>query len=112
MLSYEIIDEEFVPVTVVKDIIKAKGKDAKYEQNLALEHAKKFSKLTKKQAEKLIADLKALDMHKLKEEVIIKITDILPQTPEMLKIVLSQAKISFKPEEIEQIQKIVNNYVK
>ena len=110
-VDYEILKEEFVPITKVKEILD-KIKDKNYEQKLAYEHAKKFSKLDVKKAEALIKELSELQMRKLKDDQIVKIVDLMPKDVEDLKVILAKSQIPFKDEELNKIMEIVKKYEK
>ena len=113
MVDYEVIKEKFVPVSSAKEILSKEEKDdLEYQQTLALEHAKKFSKLSEKDAYKLIEELQALDNRKLKDKYIVKIADILPKDMEELKVILSGSPVSFDDENLKKVLEIVKKYVK
>lgn len=110
-LHYEILNSEFVDLTTVKRILKDKPKkDMTYEQKLAYENAKDFSKLTDKKADELIAELRGLGMAKLTDDLIPKLIDLLPLTIDDLKLLLISVKVSFKKEELDQIIEVVKKY--
>jgi len=73
--NIEYVDD--LMLTDVKKILseKKKTKELSYEQKMAYEHAKLFTKLTPVKAEKLKADLLELD---LTAEVVATIVDVLP----------------------------------
>lgn len=71
-------------------------------------YIKKFSKISKADAEKLMAEVRALNNIKLKEENIIKIADFLPQDAEDLNKICIEASLT--EEEINAILAIVKNY--
>ncbi len=109
MKYFEIIEKEFVSLPEVKNILKKIPKDIiTYEQKTALEHAEKFSKITQTEARKLFKELKALEMRKLKDELIIQIINIMPKDMDSLKLVLKSSKISFNEEELKKIFDIIN----
>ena len=71
-------------------------------------YAKKFTKLSKSDAAKLMPDLRALNNLKLREETIVKIIDFCPQDAEDLnKIVLD---VSLTEEESAAIVALVKKY--
>ncbi|MCD6576107.1 MAG: DNA-directed RNA polymerase subunit F [Nanoarchaeota archaeon] len=111
MVEYEEIKETFVPISKVKEILE-EVKEKTYEQKLAYEHAKKFSKLDAKKATALIKELSNLEMRKLKDDQIVKIADILPKDIDDLKVILAKSKIQFKEEELQKILEIVKKYEK
>jgi len=108
-IEYEIIKEEFVPIQKAKDILE-KVEEPGYEQKLALEHVKKFAKLSTADANKLIKELEGLNMRKLKPEHAVKIVDLIPSDVGDLKIILMHADVPFKDEELQQIIEIVKKY--
>lgn len=111
MDSFEVVDEKYVPLATVKEILK-KVKNPTFEQKQAYQHARNFSKLKESEAQKLMEELKALEIRKLKDDMIVKIVDILPETAKELKSIVSISKVSFKQDEIEKILEIVKKYVK
>ncbi len=108
-LDYEVIKETFIPIAKVKEILK-QVKDKTYEQKLAYEHVKKFSKINLEKAEKLIKELLELEMRKLKEHQIVKIVDLMPKDVEELKVILEKSQLPFKDDELEKIIEIVKKY--
>lgn len=101
-IEYKAIKEEFVPIAKAKDILN-KIEEKTYEQKLAFEHAKKFSKKKITEVKKVIRALEALEIRKLKADQIIKIADLMPKDVEDLKIILQHAEIPFKDEELPPI---------
>lgn len=68
-------------------------------------YLKKFNKRSKTEAEKLMADIRALNNLKLREETIVKIVDFCPQdTEDLNKIVLD---VSLNEEESNAILALV-----
>lgn len=72
------------------------------------DYLKKFVKLSKADAEKLLDELKALNNPKLKEENLIKLVDFLPKDIEDVNKILSEANLS--EEEANAILEIVKKY--
>ena len=64
------------------------------EKKLVRDYLKKFSKLEKKDAEKLMNEIRALNNPKLKEENIIKLADFLPTDLEDINKILSESGLS------------------
>jgi len=110
-IEYEVLKEEFVPLTKTKELLKD-VEDKTFEQKLAFEHAKKFSKITVQKAEELRKELSSLEMRKLKDTDIIKIIDMIPATINELKVILAQTQVAFKEEDLQQILDIVKKYEK
>ena len=100
---------EDITLAEVKKILIDKGKDAKlnYEQKLAYDHAKIFSKITLSNALKLKEKLKELD---LSEELIVKIIDILPNELE-LNLIIEKEK-DFDESKKDEILALVEKFKK
>ena len=71
-----------------------------YEQQLALQHAKKFS-VTKAKGEKIRKALEALDL--LSEKSIIKILEVMPKNIMTLRQILSGERKTFTDEEVNKV---------
>jgi len=100
---------EDVTLAEVKKILIDKGKDAKlnYEQKLAYDHAKMFSKITLSNALKLKEKLKELE---LSEELITKIIDILPNELELN--LITEKEKDFDESKKEEILEIIKKFKK
>lgn len=110
-VEYEEQKETFVCLAKVKDILE-EVKEKNYEQKLAYEHVKKFSKIELKKAEALIKELSELEMRKLKDEQIIKIVDLMPKDIHDLRVILAKSQVPFKDEELEKVIEIVKKHEK
>ncbi len=98
-----------VPMAEAKEImIKKEEEGLSYEQKLAVEHLKEFTKLDKEKAEKLMEEISGVV--KLSDEILIQIVDILPRTKEELKTITSSEKFALRDEEIDKILEIINKY--
>lgn len=72
------------------------------------DYLKEFSKLDKEKADKLLESLRGLGNLKLKEELIIKIIDLLPKDSESLNKILND--VSLDEKEINDILAAVKEY--
>lgn len=72
------------------------------------DYLKKFEKVSKDNAEKMMADLRKIDNMKLKDEYIVKIVDFKPGSPEELNKIFSD--VTLNEEEINEILEIVKRY--
>lgn len=72
------------------------------------DYFKKFSKLSKSDADKLVADLRALNSLKIKEEHMVKVADFLPQNAEELQKIFND--VSLSEDEINAVLNIIKNY--
>ena len=93
MIGEKIIEKRPVNLADVKQLLtdRKKEKDLSYEQDLTLKYAKKFSKLSLAQAEKLAAELKGIEG--LSGETIVKIVDILPDRKERLQLLVPKETV-------------------
>ncbi|MCW1301320.1 MAG: DNA-directed RNA polymerase subunit F [Candidatus Nanoarchaeia archaeon] len=109
-MELEVLGEEYIPVVKAKKVLE-ESKVETHEVNIALEHATKFSKLKWSEAEKLIQELKSLDL-RLNEKVIVKLVDIMPYDKDDVKLILSSYKLSLKDEDVEKILEVINKFRK
>ncbi|MDE1871246.1 MAG: hypothetical protein KGI06_03335 [Candidatus Micrarchaeota archaeon] len=91
-------------IVSIDDVIRilegGKGAELTYEQQLALQHAKKFA-ASKAKNEKMRKELVAVG--DLSERSIVKILDILPKNNMTLRQILAQERKSFSDEEVSKI---------
>jgi DNA-directed RNA polymerase subunit F len=106
----EIIAEEPVTFGRAKEILEKKSKkNMNYEQNNALEHLSKFTKLSEKDEKKLIEELSKIS--KLKEDQIVQICNFLPTTKDELRTILYKDYTLFEDSEINTILEIVKKFL-
>lgn len=86
----EIIKETLITNAEAKEILKERKKEIElgYEQKNALEHLRKFDRLTSKKAKQLMEKLK--EVKKLREKQIIAIINILPRDRDDLRLILEK----------------------
>ena len=109
-MNYKVLNEEFVTKAEVKKIL-SERKDLELEQKLVKEHTGEYKKLKIEKALKLKDELKALANSKLKEDLIVKIIDILPSSIDELRAVLQMSLIPFNEDEIEKVFELVKAYL-
>ncbi|MDD2678853.1 MAG: hypothetical protein PHT91_03210 [Candidatus Nanoarchaeia archaeon] len=105
-MNYKILDEEYVTKAEIKKIL-SERKDVELEQKLAKEHAGNYKKVRIDKALKMKKELRDLGNPKLKDDLIVKIIDILPASLDELKLVLQMSLIPFTDEEIEKVFELV-----
>jgi len=98
-----IIKSKPLSIAEVKEQIK--GMDP---QKPLVGYIKKFSKLDKKDAEKLSEEIRKLDNLKIKETHIVKIVDFIPKDPEDVNKIFTD--VSLSEEEIKKILDITKDY--
>lgn len=94
-----------------KEIVLAKEKDKElgYEQKLAAEHLKKFTKLKREDAKKFMNELTSV--LKASPETLVTIANVLPQTTDEVRLIFAREKFSVKEDEISKILEIVKKFV-
>lgn len=103
--------DRFVSLSEVKQLLTKEGKQRELstEQKVALDHAQKFSSLEQEGAKKLQKELSGLGF--ISEQNVVKITDLLPVTPEDVRLVFSKERLTPEKKQIEQIIEIVQKFV-
>ncbi len=108
MIGKKVIDTDPITIAEVKEMLEELSKhyELTYEQNLALDHVTKFSKLDEESAKKLVEELSEL----IKKTQAIKVADIMPEDLADLRLIFAKERGSFKQEDMEKILEIVNKY--
>ena len=106
----DIKEEKFVTWQEAKKILekKAKEKELGYEQKNAVEHLRKFSKLTQKTLDEMMSDLDKIS--RLKERQKIAIMDLLPKNEDELKMLLSNEVVTISDDDKKKILSIVKKH--
>jgi DNA-directed RNA polymerase subunit F len=103
------LEEEtrYVSLAEVKNLLEKEGKkrELTYEQKLALEHAKHFSKIGVTKAKMMVEELCKLE--RITEPFANKIVDILPMHPEEVRAIFAKERFTLEEDEIKKILKIV-----
>jgi DNA-directed RNA polymerase subunit F len=107
----EILSENVITDSEAKEILKARSKEAELglEPKNALDHLKKYNKLTMKQAENLSEELKKVE--KLREKQIVAIVNILPEDNDDLRIILDKDYALFSDDEKTLILETVKKFI-
>jgi DNA-directed RNA polymerase subunit F len=98
-----------VPDAEIKKVLEERkkgGEELGYEQVNALEHADAFVKADEKKANALVKKLLSVN-EKLDEETAVKIANVMPKTPELLKTILSWHKTELGDEEVDALLKVI-----
>ncbi|MBO4552056.1 MAG: hypothetical protein J5673_02525 [Candidatus Methanomethylophilaceae archaeon] len=119
------MSERYVSLAEVKDILteanEARGgfvdtEDPEYVpsqasaiQRAALLHSQAVCKLTKEQADELIAKVRELEF--VTETTSYKIADILPKYPEDVRAIFSKERITLEADDIQKVLDIVGEYL-
>lgn len=102
----KVLTSKPISISEVKDILKKRGKEGEleYEQQNTLEYSENFSKNSKSDSDKLIKQL--MKNENITQETAIKIVDLSPQTPDLLKSILLKDKIDLSEDEVNEIVKM------
>ncbi len=108
MIGKKVIDTDPITIAEVKEMLGELSEhyELTYEQNLALDHVTKFSKLDEEAAKKLVEELSEI----IKKTQAIKIADIMPEDMADLRLIFAKERGSFKQEDMEKILEIVDKY--
>ena len=106
----KVIKIEAVSMPEAKDVMvkKEKQKELNYEQKVALEHLKKFTKLKSAEAKKMIDELS--NLLRMSPETVMQIVNIMPKDPDEVRLVFAREKFSLKDEEIKKIIEVVKKH--
>ncbi len=106
----KVVEVQPVPMAEAKEIVlkKEKDKELGYEQKLAAEHLKKFTKLKPEEAKKFMEELSSIV--KASPATQVTIANILPQTTDEVRLIFAHERFSLKEEEISKILEIVKKF--
>ncbi|MDI3483696.1 MAG: DNA-directed polymerase subunit [Methanobacteriaceae archaeon] len=110
MIGKKILKTEPVPMAEVKVTLEkfAEKHELTYEQNLALEHVSKFSKIDYEKAQKLIEEL--MELPNIKKKHAVLLTDLMPKDLADVRLIFAKERIPIKNEDFENILKIIEKY--
>ncbi len=106
----KVLDIKPISMPEAKEILvsREKSRDLAYEQKLALEHLKKFTKLKVEEAKKFLGDISSV--LRMSDETMVQILNLLPKNPDELRMIFAREKFSLKEEEITKILEIIKKY--
>ena len=106
----EIKEESFVSWHDAKKMLekKAKEKELGYEQKNALEHLRKFSRLTQKNIEGMLAELDKIE--RLKDKHKVAVLDMLPKDDDELRMLFANEIMTISDEDKKKIISIVKKF--
>ncbi len=115
MIVKQVKGEELLTLAEVKEIMmqiaeerEKAGRELRYEQKRALEHAKRFAKLSASDAKKMVEEL--LKLEKMKSSIAIQISNILPVTKDEVRSVYAKERFTLTEEDLDKILDIVKKY--
>ena len=107
-----VVDAKPISMAEAKEIMTSQEKDKEltYEQKLALEHLNKFTVLDASAAKKLLEEVSGV--LRMSDETKIQILNLLPKTPDELRMIFTRENFSLKENEIKKILEIIKKYLK
>ena len=96
----------------VKDLLTARSVQPEfgYEQQTSLDYAKKFAKIEKAEADKLVAELMEVDG--MKFDCAVKLADIMPASASQVLAIGSKDKVSPSDANLKKVLEIIKSYRK
>ncbi|MDY6764155.1 MAG: RNA polymerase Rpb4 family protein [Halobacteria archaeon] len=115
MIVKEKLDEEYVSLAEVKEILNEiseerseEEREMVYELRRALDHANEFAELDSEDTQDLIDEL--LELENVDDFVAHKIADLLPRTRDELRAIYAKERFSLSGEELDEILNLVAKY--
>lgn len=105
----EIKNEKTVSWLDAKKILddKEKKRELAYEQKNALDHLRKFCKLSEKKYEKMFEELKRIE--KLKDKHIVNVINFMPDNQDQLRVLFANERAVLTDDDKKKILKIVKD---
>ena len=110
MLAKEIISDRYVTTPEVKEILikRSKADELRYEQRTALDYTTRFSRITGKEASRLVAKLMK-EIEGLKEHQAVLIVNLLPIDKDDLQLIFAKERIRLDDTKIDAILRIAKS---
>jgi len=110
MIGKKVLETDPVTMAEVKLILEkfAEKHEFTYEQNLALEHVSKFSKIDYEDARKLTEEL--TELPNIKKKHAVRLADLMPKDVADVRLIFAKERIPIKNEDFEKILKIIDKY--
>lgn len=108
MVGKKVIGSDPITIAEVKIMLEELSEhyELTYEQNLALDHVSKFSKVDEESAKKIVEEI----AENFKKTQAIKIADIMPEDMADLRLLFAKERGTYKKEDLEKLLEIVNKY--
>ncbi|MGC8565836.1 MAG: RNA polymerase Rpb4 family protein [Thermoplasmata archaeon] len=101
------MNKKYVTIAEVRELLEEISKERELSdlQKNALKHAEEFSKVKSQNVKKLKEKLMKLEI--VNEKYAVKILDIMPRTPDEVRVIFLKDKIIPTPEDIQKILEIL-----
>lgn len=111
MPTVKTLGEKLLPLPVAVKILEEKAREGELSniEMITLEYARRFSKMSAEDAERLMEELTETG---LPAEVAVQIVNIAPESEGELRAILAQQSRAFTSEEVRELLSKVNKYAK
>jgi DNA-directed RNA polymerase subunit F len=111
LLPLKVLNEKLVPLPIVAKVLEEESKKRELSsvEIITLEYAKKFSKFSAEDAERLLSELEGMG---LPLEVAVQIVNIAPESEAELRTILAPLSRTFTADEIKSILSAIIKYKK
>lgn len=112
ILDEAVEEGRLVTLAEVKNMLEKAQKEREemtYEQKIALEHARRFARINKTTADKLVKDLRSA-FPNMEEKYAIRIADLVPQHPDDVASILQKARMDLSEEDLEKVIQIIDEH--
>lgn len=109
----EIIGKTPIGIVELKkelNAIKKRDEELNFRAQRTEEYVNELARLTQKDTDSLLKKLRDLELPRLKEEHIVKIADVLPQSEAHLKVLLSGYTLTVSAENMKKIIAVTNEF--
>ncbi|MBI3031887.1 hypothetical protein HYY69_00255 [Candidatus Woesearchaeota archaeon] len=114
MTKPNILEENSLNMIVVRktlEKIKKRDTELNFRMQKTEEYLQNVTKLSNKDYETLLKELEGLNVPRFKEIHLNKIVDLLPKTPELVKLLFQGQTISISDDNAKKIANVVEKYV-
>lgn len=108
MIGKKVIETDPITSAEAKKMLKERSDSTElnYEQNLALDHVTKFTKIDPEKSVELVNELAEI----VKKTQAVKLADIMPKDLADMRLMFAKERGSHKKEEMETLLKIIDKY--
>ncbi|MFP4118932.1 MAG: hypothetical protein ACLFTH_02650 [Candidatus Woesearchaeota archaeon] len=114
MAKPTIIDKRPMSIAEVKDVIKKvheRDGELSFRAGKTEEYVNDTAALSKTKSKELVKKIQGLEIPRLKDHQILKIVDLMPQSQEQLKVLLSGFNITVSKDNLKKIMDVVEDYL-
>lgn len=110
----EIIIKNEIPLSLINvkeklEEIKKRDKALSQKASRTVEYAERFTKINKKQAVEINKKIQELNISRIKDKHIAKLTDLMPDDIDSLRIIFASENLTLKQEDLQKILEIIKN---